>query len=69
MFEPLLESAYERARIIEVLLDGNATVIQIAERLHMEKKMLFGHIRWLLKNNLIEIVGTHERDPIYSIKR
>jgi len=69
VFEPLLESAYERARIIETLLDGGATVIQLAERLFMEENRLFSHIRWLLKNNLIEIDGSHERDPIYYIKR
>jgi len=65
VFDPLLRSGYDRARILEVLSQKNDTVPALAEKLSLEQSRTFDYIKDLLKRNLVEIVGFEERHPVY----
>lgn len=69
VFNPLLETALERAKILETLSEGDRTAIHIAEALHIERSKVFNHVKELMRRGLIEISGYKDRDPLYCIKR
>ena len=65
VFDPLLRSGYDRARILEALSQKDDTVPALAEKLSLEQPRTFNYIKDLLKRNLVEIVGFEERHPVY----
>jgi len=65
VFDPLLRSGYDRARILEALSQKNDTVPALAEKLSLEQSRTFDYIKDLLKRNLVDIVGFEERHPVY----
>ena len=65
VFDPLLTSAYEKAQILEVLGEKEGTVALLAGRLSMDKARVFGHLKDLLRKNLVEIAGFEERHPVF----
>ncbi len=69
VFNPLIDAAWERAKILEVLSGGDTTIIHIAGVLQMERSRVFNHIKELKRRGLIEISGYDGRDPIYCLKR
>ncbi|MCX8111313.1 MAG: transcriptional regulator [Syntrophorhabdaceae bacterium] len=69
VFNPLLEAALERARILKTLAEGEKTVIHISTALHLEMSIVFNHIKELIRRNLIEIKGYDDRDPVYCLRR
>jgi DNA-binding MarR family transcriptional regulator len=66
VFDPLLRSGYDRARILKVLGEKNDTVPGLAEKLSLEQPRTFDYIKDLLKRNLVEIAGFEERHPVYK---
>jgi len=68
VFDPLLTSAYEKAQILEVLGEKEGTVEGLAGRLGMDKARIFGHLKDLLKKNMVEIAGFEERHPVFRKK-
>ena len=66
VFEPLLTSAYEKAQILELLSQKEDTVASLAGRLSMDKARVFGHLKDLLKKNMVEITGFTERYPLFK---
>ena len=68
VFDPLLRSGHERARILEALSQKDDTVPGLAEKLSLEQPRAFDYIKDLLKRNLVEIVGFEERHPVYRKK-
>lgn len=65
VFDPLLNSGYDRARILEVLSQKDDTVPSLARTLSLEQSRIFDYMKDLLKRNLVEIVGFEERHPVY----
>jgi DNA-binding MarR family transcriptional regulator len=65
VFDPLLRSGFDRARILEALSEKNDTVPGLAEKLSLEQSRTFDYIKDLLKRNLVEIAGFEERHPVY----
>jgi hypothetical protein len=68
VFDPLLNAAFERARVIEAIGDGQATVPALSRRLGMETFKVFEYIKDLLRKNQVEIAGQEGRDPLYRRK-
>ena len=65
VFDPLLRSGFDRARILKALSEKNDTVPGLAEKLSLEQSRTFDYIKDLLKRNLVEIAGFEERHPVY----
>jgi hypothetical protein len=68
VFDPLLSSGFDRARILKALSEKNDTVPGLAEKLSLEQSRTFDYIKDLLKRNLVDIVGFEERHPVYRKK-
>ncbi len=66
VFDPLLRSAYEKARILELLSVKDEKVASLAAQLSMEKSRVFAHLLDLVKRNAVEIVGYDERHPVFK---
>jgi DNA-binding MarR family transcriptional regulator len=65
VFDPLLTSAYEKARILEVLREKDSTVADLAGRLSMDKARVFDHLKDLMKKNMVEVATFVERHPVF----
>jgi hypothetical protein len=68
VFDPLLDAAYDRARMLEAIGDGQATVPALSRRLGIAAFKVFEYIKDLLKKNQVEIAGHEGRDPLYRKK-
>ena len=66
VFDPLLRSAYEKARILELLSGGDRTVASLAHDLSMGKERVFNHLKDLIKKNMVEIAGFEDRHPVFK---
>ena len=66
VFDPLLRTALDRARILELLAEKDNTIPALSGRLSMETWRVFDYLKDLLKNNLVEIVGYEERNPLFK---
>ena len=65
VFSPLLEAAFERACILEVLTGDDSTIVKISAATGMKPQQVFDHMKDLLKRNTVEI-GSHEgRDAVF----
>ncbi len=69
VFNPLIDTALERARMLEVLSQGENTVPGLSEKLGIEKDRVFVNIKEMMRKNLIEIAGHEGRDPLFRCKR
>ncbi len=65
VFDPLLRSGYDRARILKALSEKDDTVPGLAEQLALDESRTFDYMKDLLKRNLVEIKGFQERHPVY----
>lgn len=68
VFDPLLERAVERARILENLGRTPASVPHLAEVLSLKADIVFDHIKELARRDSVEIAGYNERDALYRRK-
>ncbi len=68
VFTPLLESAFKRARILEVLSQGNSTIPAIALKLSMDKQKVFNFMKELIRKNLVEIADHEGQDALFRKK-
>jgi hypothetical protein len=68
VFDPLIDSVFERARVLEVLSKGNNTIPGIAVKLGVEKDMVFTQIKDLMRKNLVEIASHEGRDALFRKK-
>ena len=68
VFDPLIDSVFERARVLEVLSKGNDTIPGIATKLGVGKDRVFNHTKDLMRKNLIEIASHEERDALFRKK-
>ena len=68
VFNPLIDSVFERARVLEVLSKGNDTIPGIAARLGVEKDKVFTQIKDLMRKNLVEIASHEGRDALFRKK-
>jgi hypothetical protein len=66
VFDPLVRSAYEKARILELLSVKDEKVASLASQLSMDKASIFAHLLDLLKRNAVEIAGFEERYPVFK---
>lgn len=65
VFSPLLEAAFERARILESLASNESTIGKLSETTGMKPQQVFDHMKDLMKRNMVEI-GSHEgRDAVF----
>jgi DNA-binding MarR family transcriptional regulator len=69
VFNPLLDTTFERARILEVLSQNAGTVPGLSEKLGIGKDRVFTHIKEMMRKNLVEIAGHEGRDPLFRGKR
>ena len=65
VFDPLLRSGYDRARVLQALSEKDNTVPGLAAKLSMEEWRMFDYIKDLLKRNMVEIAGSDNRHPVY----
>jgi len=65
VFRPLLQSAYEKAQILELLGQKDQTVASLAAQLSVDKARVFDHLKDLLKKSMVEIAGFDERHPVF----
>ncbi len=68
VFNPLIDSVFERARVLEVLSKGNDTIPGIAEKLGVTKDRVFSQIKDLMRKNLIEIASHEGRNAQFRKK-
>jgi hypothetical protein len=68
IFEPLLEKALARARILEALGRSDGRVRSIAGSLDMSPEKVFQHMKELMRRNLVKIVRFEERQPVFCRK-
>lgn len=68
VFLPLLEAAYERARVLEALAGKGETVGAISDRLHLSRETVFKHMKEMLRKNLVEIGEHQDRDAVFRRK-
>jgi len=65
IFMRLVESAFERTRVLEAL-SGEETIPALSERLGMREDTIFRHCRELMRRNLVEVTGMLDRDPLFK---
>jgi hypothetical protein len=68
VFAPLLDTVYERARILEMLANGEDTVYGLSEKLNTGRDKIFAGIRELMRKNLVEISRHTERHAVFKRK-
>jgi hypothetical protein len=68
VFDPLIDSVFERARVLEILSKGNDTIPGIAIKLGIRKDRVFNHAKDLMRKNLIEIASHEGRDAQFRKK-
>ena len=68
VFNPLIDSVFERARVLEVLSKSNDTIPGIATKLGVEKDKVFTQIKDLMRKNLVEIASHEGRDALFRKK-
>lgn len=68
VFNPLLDTAFERARILEALSQDADTIPGLSGKLGIEKDRVFTHIKEIMRKNLIEITGHEERNAVFRRK-
>jgi hypothetical protein len=68
VFDPLLRTAYDRARILEMLSGSEDTIPVISEKLGLEAFRVFDYLKDLLKTNQVEIAGYRDRNPVFRKK-
>ncbi|HEX2966347.1 MAG TPA: hypothetical protein VHO84_11195 [Syntrophorhabdaceae bacterium] len=68
VFLPLLESAFNRARILETLSKGDKAIPAIASELDMGKQKVFDCVKELMRKNLVEIANHEDRDAVFRKK-
>lgn len=68
VFNPLLDTTFERARILEVLSQNAGTVPGLSEKLGIGKDRVFNHIKEMMRKNLVEITGREERNVVFRRK-
>ena len=68
VFDPLLERAVERSRILENLRRRTASVPVLAADLGIEAQVVFEHMKELARRDLVEIAGYEDRDALYRRK-
>jgi hypothetical protein len=68
VFDPLLQRAVDRARIVEMLGRGQASVQELARDLGLGPNVVFEHIKELMRRDTIEIAGYSNRDALYRRK-
>lgn len=67
VFEPLLQVAYERARILEILHEKNNTVQFLAGVSGLAPEAVFGYMKELMLRNLVEIAGYEGRNAVFRV--
>jgi hypothetical protein len=68
VFDPLIDTLFERARVLEVLSKANDTIPGIAQKLDLGIDRVFAHIKDLMRKNLIEIAKHEGRDVLLRKK-
>ncbi len=66
VFDPLLRSAHEKARILEALSIKDETVASLSAQLAMDRSRVFAHLLDLVKRNAVEIAGFDARQPVFK---
>ncbi len=65
VFGPLLEAAYERARILEALAGNESTIGNLSAATGMKPQQVFNHMKDLMKRNMVEISEHAGRDAAF----
>jgi len=68
VFTPLLESAFERARVLEILSQGNNTISAISAKLGLDKQRVFNFMKELMRKNLVEIADHEGQHALFRKK-
>jgi len=65
VFGPLLEAAFERARILEALASDDSTIGNLSAVTGIKPQQVFDHMKDLLKRNMVEISEHEGRDAVF----
>ena len=68
VFIPLLDTAFERTRILEALSRGDDTIPALSSTLGMDKQKVFNFMKELIRKNLVEIAHHEGRDAFFRKK-
>jgi hypothetical protein len=68
VFNPLIDTVFERAQVLETLSKGTDTIPGIATKLGLGKERVFTHIKDLMRKNLIEIASHESGDALFRKK-
>lgn len=68
VFDPLLDRAAERSRILGHLEGRPASVVQLALDLELQPNIVFEHMKELARRDLVEVAAYDGRDALYRRK-
>jgi len=68
LIEITVKEEIDRSQIISELKDGPATITEISKATKMESSHVLENLIALMKWNLVEIVGTENREYVYAKK-
>ena len=66
VFTPLLEAAFEKARILETLAKNDSTIDDLSVATGMRLQQVFDHMKDLLGRNMVEISGYAGREAVFK---
>ncbi len=66
IFQTLLDTAAEQARILESLTGRKATVVDLSGLLKLDPARVFSHMRELVRRNMVGIEAYDGQDPVYG---
>jgi hypothetical protein len=70
VFDPLLDTSFHKARIMESLAGGEEDTIKgLSQKLGQREDITFGHIKDLMKRNQVEISGHEGRNALFRKKQ
>lgn len=68
LMEQTVREEIDRSFILGAIMDGPATITEIAKATMMEKDYILENLLALMKWNMVEIVGEDNREYIYARK-
>jgi transcription initiation factor IIE alpha subunit len=68
LIEITVTEEIDRSQILRELIDGPATISELSKATNMESSHILENLIALMKWNLVEIVGTENREYIYAKK-
>jgi DNA-binding transcriptional ArsR family regulator len=69
LIETTVREEIDRSQILRELIDGPTTITEISKATKMDSSIVLQNLLALMKWNLVEIVGTENREYLYAKKQ